>query len=140
MWRGAVERKYKPSLSNVNRSLLLFVYSLFVFPRNQEANPIVFVRQSCVTDFEPIVLTYSQCVQILLNLNRMNQVLVITDAVTALRISGILALRWSDIDWENASIRVRRAYVYGRFGPPKSKASGRPVPASRSRGTAQGLA
>src|SRR5208283_5053910 len=31
-------------------------------------------------------------------------------------------------DWKNSCIRVVRAYVYGRFGPPKSKASKKPVP------------
>jgi hypothetical protein len=45
-----------------------------------------------------------------------------------LRVSELLALRWLDIDWDNSCIRVSRAYVYGRFGPPKSKASQRPVP------------
>lgn len=58
----------------------------------------------------------------------MHRVLVLADAATGLRISEILALRWSDIDWKNSCIRVTRAYVYGRFGPPKSRASKRPVP------------
>src|SRR5580692_11137033 len=58
----------------------------------------------------------------------LHRVLVLADAATGLRISEILALRWSDIDWKNACIRVVRAYVYGKFGPPKSKASKRPVP------------
>jgi hypothetical protein len=43
-------------------------------------------------------------------------------------ISEILALQWRDIDVENQCIYVRRAYVYGKFGKPKSKASKRPVP------------
>jgi len=50
------------------------------------------------------------------------------DWATGLRISEILALRWSDIDVANSCIRVTRAYVYGKFGPPKSKASKKPVP------------
>jgi integrase len=40
----------------------------------------------------------------------------------------ILALRWSDIDWDHSCIRVNRAYVYGKFGLPKSSASKKPVP------------
>jgi integrase len=96
--------------------------------RTQEANPIIFVRQSCASDYEPIVLTLPQCVDILSNLDNMHRVLVLADAATGLRISEILALRWSDVDWENSSIRVARAYVYGKFGPPKSRASKRPVP------------
>ena len=54
--------------------------------------------------------------------------LVLADAATGLRISEILALRWSDIDVAHSCIRVTRAYVYGKFGPPKSKASKKPVP------------
>jgi len=50
------------------------------------------------------------------------------DPDTALRISEILALQWRDIDVENQCIYVRRAYVYGKFGKPKSKPSKRPVP------------
>ena len=96
--------------------------------RTQEANPILFVRQSCVSDYEPVVLTLAQCVDILSNLGDMHRVLVLADAATGLRISEILALRWSDVDWKNSSIRVTRAYVYGRFGPPKSRASKKPVP------------
>jgi integrase len=97
-------------------------------PRTQEANPILFVRQSCASDYEPVVLTLAQCVEILSTLGDMHRVLVLADAATGLRISEILALRWSDVDWENSSIRVTRAYVYGKFGPPKSRASKRPVP------------
>jgi integrase len=99
-----------------------------LIPRTQEANPIAFVRQSCVSDYDPVVLTLAQCVDILANLDDMHRVLVLADAATGLRVSELLALRWSDIDWRNSCIRVSRAYVYGKFGLPKSKASQRPVP------------
>jgi integrase len=97
-------------------------------PRTQEANPFLFVRRSCVSDYEPVVLTFAHCVAILSNLNDMHRVLVRADAATGLRISEILALRWSDVDWKNSCVEVTRAYVYSRFGPPKSRASKRPVP------------
>src|SRR5215469_8656608 len=99
-----------------------------VLPRTQEANPMIFVRQSSVSSYEPVVLTLSQCVDILANLTGMHRVLVLADAATGLRISEILALQWSDIDKAHSCIRVTRAYVYGKFGPPKSKASKKPVP------------
>jgi integrase len=114
------------------RNLMLVVFKHGqrhgLLPRTQEANPMLFVRQSCVSDFEPVVLTLAQCVAILANLNHMHRVLVLADAATGLRISEILALRWLDVDWEHSCIRVTRAYVYGKFGPPKSKASRKPVP------------
>jgi integrase len=97
-------------------------------PRTQDANPMLFVRQTSVSNYEPVVLTLQQCVEIMTNLTGMHRVLVLTDAATGLRISEILALRWSDVDWSNSCIRVNRAYVYGKFGPPKSSASKKPVP------------
>jgi len=97
-------------------------------PRTQEANPMIFVRQSSVSEYEPVVLTFSQCVDILANLDGMHRVLVLADAATGLRISEILALLWSNVDKAHSCIRVTRAYVYGRFGPPKSKTSKKPVP------------
>src|ERR1035441_3168823 len=115
-------------LRNVMLVIFKHAQRFGLLARTQEANPILFVRQSCVSDFEPVVLTLAQCVDILSNLDDMHRVLVLADAATGLRISEILALRWSDVDWKNSCIRVTRAYVYGRFGPPKSKASKRPVP------------
>lgn len=125
--------------SNLSNSTLVKVRNVMVaifkhaqrygfLARTQESNPMVFVRQTSVSDYEPVVLTLSQCVDIIANLNGMHSVLVLADAATGLRISEILALRWSDIDWSNSCIRVNRAYVYGKFGPPKSSASKKPVP------------
>jgi integrase len=82
-------------------------------------------------DYEPVVLTFSQCVDILANLDGRHRVLVLADAATGLRISEILALLWSNVDKAHSCIRVTRVYVYGRFGPPKSAASKKPVPLHR---------
>lgn len=42
----------------------------------------------------------------------------------------LLALRWSDVDWEAQRIRVRRSYVLGEFDTPKSARNRRSVPMS----------
>ena len=39
-----------------------------------------------------------------------------------------MALRWTDVDWPAARIRVRQNYVLGEFGTPKSRRSTRSVP------------
>jgi integrase len=97
-------------------------------PRTPDGNPIGFVRQSLVSDFEPVILTLPQVLDILDTLDLMHRTMVITDAATALRVSEVLALQWWDLDFTDQLIRVRRAYVERRFGPPKSKASKAPVP------------
>jgi len=55
-------------------------------------------------------------------------------AVTGLRISEAFALRWRDLhlDGSHPHVKVRRAYVRGRFGPPKSKYGRRDVPIPNS--------
>jgi integrase len=51
-------------------------------------------------------------------------------AGTGLRISEALALRWGDLQLDGSTpvVRVRRAYVRGAYGPPKSKHGRRDVP------------
>jgi integrase len=50
-------------------------------------------------------------------------------AATGLRISEALALRWGDLKLDgDAAVKVRRAYVRGVYGPPKSRHGRRDVP------------
>lgn len=51
-------------------------------------------------------------------------------AATGVRISEGLALRWGDLqlDGSRPAVRVRRAYVRGKFKPPKSKYGRRQIP------------
>lgn len=53
-------------------------------------------------------------------------------ASTGVRISEALALRWQDIELAGSQprVKVRRAYVKGRFNPPKSRHGRRDVPIS----------
>lgn len=62
------------------------------------------------------------------DLRRVDRVLYLTAAMTGLRQGELLALRWMDVDWLARKIRVRRNYVRGKFGTPKSKRSSRAVP------------
>lgn len=62
------------------------------------------------------------------DLGQTDRVLYLTAAMTGLRQGELLALRWRDIDWAAAKVRVRRNYVRGHWGTPKSKRSSRAVP------------
>jgi integrase len=48
------------------------------------------------------------------------------------RVSEILGLRWRDIDWEGSQIAIQRAYVYGKEGDVKTRASQRWMPLDHS--------
>lgn len=68
-------------------------------------------------------------------LGRVERVMYVTAAMTGMRQGELLGLRWRDVDWTAQRIRVRRAFVRGEFGTPKSKRSSRSVPlASRVAG------
>ncbi len=61
-------------------------------------------------------------------LGRVERPLYLAAAMTGMRRGELLGLRWSDVDWEAKRIRVRRNYVRGEFGPPKSRRSSRSFP------------
>ena len=48
-------------------------------------------------------------------------------AMTGMRQGELLALRWRDVDWQAGRVRVRRNFVRGEFGTPKSRRSSRSV-------------
>jgi integrase len=61
-------------------------------------------------------------------LGKVLRVMYLTAAYTGMRQGELLALRWRDVDWLAGRVRVRRNYVRGEFGTPKSKRSSRSVP------------
>lgn len=66
----------------------------------------------------------------------LDRALILTAAMTGLRAGELIALRWRDVDWPAARVRVRQNYVLGKFGTPKSKRSTRSVPMADAVGAA----
>jgi integrase len=62
------------------------------------------------------------------DLGRVESRMYLAAAMTGMRQGELLALRWRDIDWSAQRVRVRRSFVRGEFGTPKSKRSSRSVP------------
>jgi integrase len=54
--------------------------------------------------------------------------LALLDAATGLRVSELLALRWSDVDFENLELLVTRSLWHQVVGNCKTEASAKPVP------------
>jgi len=48
-------------------------------------------------------------------------------AFSGLRPGELVALKWSDVDWESETFKVVRTRIRGEFGPPKTKSSKRVV-------------
>jgi integrase len=97
-------------------------------PRQQEGNPMNWVSQRTTSNYKALIMTPAEAFQVLLKIPEPRRTLTLSDCATALRISELVALMWMDLDFEDLLIHVRRAYLWGRFKQPKSKASKAPVP------------
>jgi integrase len=56
------------------------------------------------------------------------RLLVLTAAMTGMRLGELSALRWDDLDMGAMKVRVRRSFVRGHYSTPKSHRSMRAVP------------
>jgi integrase len=54
--------------------------------------------------------------------------MVILALCTGVRCSELVALKWSDFDWQNLSVHIRRAIVSGRVDDVKTEYSEAPLP------------
>jgi integrase len=120
-----------PTLDKMRRVMsLVYKHSqrYGLIPRNQESNPMRFVRCKTTTEYEAMILTPEQAYAVLLNLREPERTLTLLAAGTGLRISECLGLQWQDVSFSEAIIQVRRTWTCGRVGWPKSKTSKGPVP------------
>ena len=93
-------------------------------------NPIRLVRQSAMPVKEEIVLLPVEVSALLAELQEPFRTLILLASVTGLRRGELFGLKWEDVDFAEAEIRVVRSLVDQVEGPPKTLASRRPVPMS----------
>jgi integrase len=120
------------------RNALGILHSVFDFAIREgwaASNPVKEVEQPRIDSTDPdIRFLQVEEVEALLravpddDLGLVERVLYLTAAMTGMRQGELLALRWMDLDWEAGRVRVRRNFVRGEFGTPKSKRSSRSVP------------
>jgi integrase len=93
-------------------------------------NPIRLVRQSALPLQEEIVLEPVEIAALLPELRDPFRTLILLASVTGLRRGELFGLKWEDVDFNEAEIRVVRSIVDQVEGPPKTLASRRPLPMS----------
>jgi len=113
-WLKALKRKEglaNPTLDKMRRVMsLVYRHSqrYGLIPRNQESNPMRFVRCTTTSGYEAMILTPEQAYAVLLNLQEPERTLTLLAAGTGLRISECLGLQWQDVSFAEAVIQVRR--------------------------------
>lgn len=91
-------------------------------------NPITLVRQSAKRERLPDVLTALEIGALLVELPDPCRTAVLLAACTGLRVSELMALKWTDIHFDVGEIRPTRAIVDQVIGNPKTEASGKALP------------
>jgi integrase len=91
-------------------------------------NPITLVRQSAKRQRTPDVLTVAELKALLLELKEPWKTAVFLAVTTGLRVSELLALRWSDCNFAAKEISLSRGIVRQRIGDMKTEASRKPIP------------
>jgi integrase len=94
------------------------------------SNPIRLVRQGAMPQQEEIVLTPVEVSALLSELHNPFHALILLASVTGLRRGELFGLKWEDVDFTEAEIKVVRSIVDQVEGPPKTLASRRPIPMS----------
>ena len=133
-WLKALKREEglaNPTLDKIRRVMAL-VYKhgqrYGLIPRNEESNPMRFVRCRTTSSYEAMILTPQQAFAVLMRLEEPERTLTLLAASTGLRISECLGLQWQDVSFEDSQISVRRTWTCGAVGLPKSRSSKAPVP------------
>jgi len=90
-----------------------------------ERNPMQLVEVKGISKRtkRPIILTEEQCVALIYRLPEPYRTMVIVAICTGCRVSEILALRWSRIDFVRLTMQVRVKVVNGRIGRVKTECS-----------------
>jgi integrase len=117
-----------PATGSKTRNILSALYEHAMRYGWATANPIRQVRQSAKRLTEPDVLTVEEITAILARLTDPCRTIAVAVALTGLRRGELFGLQWSDVDFGNAVIHVRRSIVNQVVGSTKTVGSNRPLP------------
>jgi integrase len=82
-----------------------------ILPMTGECNPVRFVNQSSKSNYSAVIVSPEHAFRIMMKLEDPYCTLVILVAVTGLRISEALGLKWGDLDFDRQMIHLRRVWV-----------------------------
>src|SRR5437660_553164 len=130
-WLDGLKQKLADPTRSKIRNVMSAIYrhgqKWGMIPRREECNPMKWVSCGTTTDYEAMTVSPEEAFGIVERLPLFERTLLILIAITAIRISEALGLRWGDILWHKLQIKIRRDWVKGKLGRPKSKASKAPV-------------
>ena len=110
------------------RNIMSAVFNHAIRHEWLDKNPISLVRQSAKRERIPTVLDAAEIGALLSELQCPYRQMVLLAATTGLRVSELLGLKWSDVNFELLEICLKRGVVHQIPGDVKTEASRKPIP------------
>jgi integrase len=120
--------KSKAHLKTLMHVLFNAVMRWELIPYQHNPMSLVRVKDSSKRLKEPKLLTAQEFCALLEHIPEPFRTMCIVAMCLGLRVSEVLGLKWTDIDWDGLRIAIRQAYVYGRQGDVKTRASQKWMP------------
>jgi integrase len=137
-WLKAIlDKKGKRPLANKTRGHIKgLMHRIFdcamlweYLPADRNPMSLVRIEGSSKRRRKPRILTPGEFAMLIAAVDREPcRTMVILALCTGVRCSELVALKWSDFDWENLSVYIRRAIVAGRVDDVKTEYSEAPLP------------
>jgi len=125
-WLGALDGLLDGSKAKI-RNIMSAIFSHAVRFEIADKNPITPVRQSARRSKVPVILEATELHRLFDELGLRERAMIITEALTGIRRSELMGLKWKDVDFIGGRIEITRSVVDQDIGTCKTEASRKPV-------------
>ena len=125
-WLRSIEDLSDGSKAKI-RNIMSALFSHAIRFEIADKNPIKAVRQSAKRRSIPVILDASELKLLFGQLGIRERAMIITDALTGIRRSELMGLKWKDVDFISGRIEITRSVVDQAVGKCKTEASQKPV-------------
>jgi len=125
-WLHSLEGLSDGSKAKV-RNIMSAVFSHAIRFEIADKNPITPVRQSAKRTKVPVIVDAPELHRLFSQLDLRERAMIILDALTGIRRSELMGLKWRDVDFIGGRIEIARSIVDQVVGRCKTEASRKPV-------------
>lgn len=109
------------------RNIMSAVFSHAIRFEIADKNPITPVRQSAKRTSVPVILDANELHRLFNELGPRERAMIMIEALTGIRRSELMGLKWTDVDFIGSRIEITRSVVDQAVGKCKTEASQKPV-------------
>jgi integrase len=125
-WIRSIEDLSDGSKAKI-RNLMSALFSHAIRYEIADRNPITAVRQSAKRRKVPVILDATELHRLFQELGLRERAMIMTVALTGIRRSELMGLKWKDVDFIGGQIQITRSVVDQALGKCKTEESQKPV-------------